>query len=125
MENRDKEVFEFSYSAAQREEIQKIRSKYAPAEPDKMQRLRSLDEKVNRKATGVSIIVGLVGMMLLGLGMTCCLEWSETFFVPGIFIGIAGLAGMSVAPPVHNYVLKKERQKIAPEVIKLTDELLK
>ena len=43
----------------------------------------------------------------------------------GILIGIIGIVLVSVAYPIYNSIIKKEREKIAPEIIRLTDELMK
>ena len=45
--------------------------------------------------------------------------------VLGILTGVAGLVMVALAYPLYNTVLKKERQRIAPEILRLTDELLK
>lgn len=72
-----------------------------------------------------AMILGVVGTLILGLGMCCILVWQGVWFVPGILIGLLGIAGLSVAYPVYIQVTKKEREKIAPEIMQLTDELLK
>lgn len=123
MEN--KETFSYTYSAKQQEEIKKIREKYAPKEADKMEQLRRLDESVTRKGTAISLIVGIIGALVMGFGMSCCMVWSDKLFVLGIVIGVVGIALICAAYPVYNYVMKKERAKIAPEIIRLTDELMK
>ena len=123
MEN--KENFSYTYSAKQQEEIKKIREKYAPKEPDKMEQLRRLDESVTRKGTVISLIVGIIGALVMGFGMSCCMVWADKFFVLGIIVGIIGIALVCAAYPIYNFVVKKERAKIAPEIIRLTDELMK
>ncbi len=123
MEN--KETFSYTYSAKQQEEIKKIREKYLPKEADKMEQLRRLDESVTRKGTVISLIVGIVGTLVMGFGMSCCMVWADKFFVLGIIVGIIGIALVCTAYPIYNYVVKKEREKIAPEIIRLTDELMK
>lgn len=123
MEN--KETFSYTYSAKQQEEIKKIREKYAPKEADKMEQLRRLDESVTRKGTIISIIVGIIGALVLGVGMCCTMVWADSLFAVGIVVGIVGIAAVSAAYPLFNYVTKKEREKIAPEIIRLTDELMK
>lgn len=123
MEN--KETFSYTYSAKQQEEIKKIREKYAPKEADKMEQLRRLDESVTQKGTVISLIVGIIGALVMGFGMSCCMVWADKFFVLGIVVGIVGIALVCAAYPIYNYVVKKEREKIAPEIIRLTDELMK
>jgi len=122
MEN--KETFSYNYSAKQQEEIKKIREKYLPKEADKMEQLRRLDESVTRKGTVISLVVGVVGALILGTGMSMCMVWTDLFVV-GIIVGIIGIAAVSLAYPLYNYVIKSEREKIAPEIIRLTDELMK
>ena len=122
MEN--KETFSYTYSAKEQEEIKKIREKYVPKEADKMEQLRRLDESVTKKGTVISLVVGIIGTLILGTGMSMCMVWTE-FFVSGIIVGITGIAAVSLAYPLYSYVTKKEREKIAPEIIRLTDELMK
>lgn len=122
MEN--KETFNYTYSAKQQEEIKKIREKYLPKEADKMEQLRRLDAGVTQKGTVISLVMGIIGALVLGVGMCCCMVWTE-LFVLGIIVGIIGIAAVCSAYPLYNYVTKKEREKIAPEIIRLTDELMK
>ena len=51
--------------------------------------------------------------------------WGDILFIPGIIIGLVGIVGVSLAYPAYTFVLKKEREKIAPEILLLTDELMK
>ena len=122
-----KETFNYTYSAAQQEEIKSIREKYMQptAEEDKMERLRRLDASVTRPGTIVSLMVGIISALILGIGMCCTMVWAETFFIPGIFIGVIGIAGVIAAYPVYDYITKKQREKLAPEILRLSDELIK
>lgn len=125
MEQKQTEGFQYSYSAKQQEEIKRIRSKYEAPQEDKMAYLRRLDESAVKKGTMMSIVLGVIGTLILGVGMCCVLVWQNVWFVPGIVIGMVGLVVLSLAYPVYMKVTKKEREKIAPEIIRLTDELLK
>ena len=118
--------FSYTYSAKQQAEIENIRKKYAPStsEEDTMQQLRRLDRGATNKATITSLIWGITGTLIMGMGMSFALVWQNTLFIPGIIIGLIGIAMLSVAYPVYNKVLKKEQEKIAPEILRLTDELL-
>lgn len=122
MEN--KKSFSYTYSAKQQEEIRKIREKYEPKETDKMEQLRRLDESVTQKGTIISLIIGIIGTLVLGIGMCFCLAWTDLFVI-GIVVGIVGIAMVSAAYPIYSYVTRKEREKITPEIIRLTDELMK
>ncbi len=126
MENENKnDSFSYTYSAKQQKEIEDIRKKYLPKEEDKMTQLRRLDESVGKKAMAVSLTVGIISVLVMGIGMCCCMVWDGVWFIPGIFIGLIGIAGVALAYPVYNHVVKKERRRIAPEIIRLTDELMK
>lgn len=128
MENN--ETFKMTYSAKQQEEIAQIRKKYQPKELDKMEQLRALDASVGKKATTVALIWGIVGALVMGLGMSLAMtDLSEvlgSIAMPvGIVIGIVGIVLLSLAYPVYNRVLAKEREKIAPQILRLTEELTK
>lgn len=120
----NKENFNYTYSAKQQEEIKEIREKYIPKEADKMEQLRRLDRSVTQKSTAISLAVGIIGTLILGTGMCCCLVWTKLFIL-GIILGVIGIAVISLAYPIYNYITKKEREKVAPEIIRLTDELMK
>ena len=124
MENQDNS-FEYTYSAPRQEEIRKIRQKYLPKEEDKIEQLRRLDESAARKGMTISLTVGTLGALVLGIGMCCCMVWGGVLFIPGIVIGLIGIFGVSIAYPLYARITEKERQKIAPEILRLTDELMK
>lgn len=122
MENK-KDSFEYSYSAEQQKEIEQIRKRYLPQEEDKMEQLRKLDQSATKKGTIYSIVVGVIGTLVMGVGLTCTLEWGETLLIPGIFIGLLGMALIGIAYPLYARVTKKEREKIAPQILALTEKL--
>ena len=124
MEN-NQNGFQYTYSAKEQAEIKNIRSKYIPKEENKMEQLQRLDASATQKATMYAIIVGVIGALILGAGMSCCLVWTNSLLIPGIVIGIIGMAVLAVAYPLYNRTLKKERERIAPEILRLTDELMK
>ena len=121
--DQNEETFEYRYSAKQQEEIEAIRRKYLPKEEDKMEQLRQMDKRVSRKGTIISIIIGVIGCLLLGIGMCCTMEWAGRWFVPGIIIGVIGIVMIALAYPLYELITKKERKKIAPLILKLADEL--
>lgn len=124
MEDR-KESFSYTYSARVQEEIKSIRSRYVEPEEDKMETLRRLDRSATRKGTVMSLVVGILGTLLMGVGMCCAMVWMGAWFVPGIVIGLVGIAVLACAYPLYVRITKKEREKIAPEILRLTDELMK
>ena len=126
MENQqEKEIFHFTYSAKEQEEIRNIRKKYAAPEEDKMTQLRRQDAQVTQKGTTAALVVGLIGALILGIGMCCCMVWAGVWFIPGIVIGLVGMVLVGCAYPLYLRVTEKERKKVAPEILRLTDELMK
>lgn len=117
------ETFTYSYSSKQQEEINSIRRKYMPKEDDKMEKLRRLDASVTNKGMIASLSVGIISALVLGIGMCCTMLWADRFFIVGIIVGIIGIAGVASAFPIYNHITKKERKKIAPQILELTDEL--
>lgn len=132
IKNRE-ETFNYTYSAKEQAEIRAIRKKYAPPKEDKMAQLRRLDEGVTQKASLYSLVTGIVGTLALGFGMSLAMtelgeilgSYRDMAMAIGIVVGVFGIALVSVAYPIYNRTLKKAREKIAPEVIRLTDELMK
>ena len=118
----------------EQEEIKAIRKKYAVPEQteDKMARLRRLDAAVTKKATTVALVFGIVGALILGTGMSLAMTdigrsvglAEGTAMLIGIPVGIVGIVLVCVTYPVYNGILKRERKKIAAEMIRLTDELM-
>lgn len=124
-DNKQGESFCFRYSAKEQEELKRIRQKYLPPEEDKMQKVRKMDAHATNKATMISIIIGVIGVLILGTGMCCCMVWQGKWFIPGIAVGILGMLAIGLAYPVYQYIAKKERGKIAQEILRLTEELIK
>ena len=130
---KNKEGFEFTYSAKEQEEIKRIRKKYAaPAEEeDKMAQLRRLDAGVYSKATTAALVIGIIGALVMGLGMSIVMTdigaalGTILAMIVGVGIGVIGIVLICLAYPMYTRTLKKEREKIAPEIIRLTDELMK
>lgn len=129
MEHKE-ERFDYTYSAQQQQEIEHIRRKYLPREEDKMQQLRNLHSSASQKAQAASIAVGVIGALILGIGMSLIMteigaSLGALAMIIGILVGLAGMIMVALAYPVYNIVLKKERERIAPEILRLSDELLK
>ena len=133
--NQEKSGFTYTYSAREQAEVKKIREKYtAPAEAeDKMDRLRRLDASVTNTAQAVALVFGVIGTLILGFGMSLVmtelaqslgLSGNAAMFI-GITVGIVGGILASLAYPIYTAIVKAKRKKIAPEIIRLTDELMK
>ena len=133
--NNENKGFQYTYSAKEQAELKRIRDKYtAPTEvEDKMARLRRLDASVTNTAQAVALVFGVIGTLILGFGMSLVMtELAESLgisgdaaMVIGIIVGIVGGILASLAYPIYNAIVKAKRKKLAPEILRLTDELMK
>lgn len=126
MEN---QTFEYTYSAQRQLEVEEIRRAYLPKEEDKVEQLRKLHAVPTQKAQAAALAVGVVGALILGTGMSLCLTELGTVLgnlamVIGVLVGVVGMVLVALAYPMYNRTLKKEREKIAPKILRLSDELL-
>ncbi len=132
MENKD-DGFHYTYSAKEQEEVKQIRKKYESKEMDKMEQLRRLDASVTSKAISWALVVGIIGLLIMGSGMSLAMTnfgemiglYGSLSLLTGIVIGVIGMIIAALAYPLYSKIIKKEREKIAPEIIRLTDELMK
>lgn len=119
--------FEFSYSAPtedEREEVERIRARYTErgGREKKLARLRALDKKVNLAATGVSITLGIFGILIFGGGMALTLSYGQ--YVWGIALSAIGILPMATAYPAFVFMLRRGKKKYGDEILRLSEEIL-
>lgn len=127
---KNNETFKMTYSAKQQTEVESIRQKYLPQDVDKMEQLRALDASVTKKANTVALTAGICGTLVMGFGMSLVMselgQLLGNLSMPvGIILGLAGMVLLACAYPLYQRTLRQERKKIAPQILKLTDELMK
>lgn len=133
--NQEQNGFAYTYSAKEQAELKRIRDQYtAPTEAeDKMARLRRLDASVTNTAQAVALVFGVIGTLILGFGMSLIMTELGDFLgwngymatVIGMIVGVVGGILASLAYPIYNAIVKVKRKKLAPEILRLTDELMK
>ena len=120
MEN---DTFRYSYSSSLQEELKDIKKKYAEQpedqQEDQLELLRKLDKSSTRKSTIVSVVMGAAGCLIMGIGMCCTMVWAAAM------LGVAGIAMMAAAYPVYVRITKRERARIAPQVLDIIEKLSK
>ncbi len=136
MSHKETNGFSYTYSAREQAELKQIREKYLPEtampELDKMEQIRRLDAGVTRRATRISLIVGIISTLIMGCGMSLIMTdlkyifglTDESALWIGILIGSLGMAGVILAYPLYQWVTVRDRKKIASEILRLTDELM-
>ncbi len=127
MEN--KETFQYTYDAAQRAAVDAIRRKYLPREETPLERLRRLDAIPGKRAAVWGIFPGVVGTLALGTGMSLFMSdfgaaLGALSMTAGIAVGLLGLTLVASAYPVYRAVLGKNRRRLAPEILALSQELM-
>ncbi len=130
-ENKDK--FSYSYSASEQDELRKIRARYAEDKAsDPLERVRRLDESVTRIPTVIALILGVVGTLILGAGMSLImtdlganlsLGYAACWGI-GLSLGLVGIATAAAAYPIYSAVLRRRKRKVGPEILALLDGMM-
>lgn len=120
-----KNTFEYSYSSKKQEEIEKIRNKYMVQEENRLDQLRKMDREVERPGTIASIAIGVIGTLIMGSGISICLVGARTYLALGIIIGFIGMAVLGTAYPIYKSITKKQKEKLGPRILALSEELMK
>ncbi len=117
------ESFTYTYSAERQSEIDAIRKKYLPPEEqeNKLKQLRKLDASLTTGALTASMALGIASALVFGVGMCCFLVWR--IWALGALLCMLGVIGMLFAPVLYRRLVEKRRQQIAPEILRLTEEL--
>lgn len=124
----NKEKLQYTYSAPTEEErefIKSVRSKYVQEEKQmsKFERLKQLNDKVNRTPTIVGITIGVIGILIFGTGMTTVLEWGRPIL--GVVISAIGAIPIALSYFIYKRILNKNKAKYGQEILQITEELLR
>ena len=122
------EKFNYTYSAPtekQKREIEQIRRQYLEKEnknDDKFIRLKRLNSIVKNGASIVALILGVIGVLIFGTGMSLVLAFEK--LVLGIVVACIGVIPIAIAAPVYNVVFKHNKKKYGEEILRLSEQLL-
>ena len=110
--------------------VEKIRSQYMETGHTDLDALKVLDAKVKKPARVFGFAYGSIGAVIMGAGMSLCMtelgaSLGDFALAQGIPVGVSGILLVSLAYPVFRKTLRTEREKIASDILKLTDDLLK
>ena len=124
-----KEVIDMSHND-QEFLVQKIRAQYTEKQYTELDALKELDTKVKRPANVFAYTYGSVSAIVMGAGMSLVMTdigamiGLASTMVPGIAIGIVGMAMALSTYPIHKRMLASRRKKFAPEIIKLSEKIM-
>ncbi len=122
MENK---TFDYNYSAKEHKEIENIRNRYISREENKMETLKRLDRRARNAGIIESLCLGIIGALVFGVGMCFFLDVfaGATWIAVALFA--AGALLMLPAYPMKKYISRKVKDKLSPEILRLSDELLR
>ena len=94
---------------------------------DDMSKLRKLDAEVTNKATMNSLVIGIIGALIMGTGMSFAMgvigDKSITSMVIGIIIGLVGICGVSINYFIYKKLLTKGKLKYGSDITRLANEI--
>ena len=111
--------------------VEKIRSQYTQTQHTELDELKALDAKVKKPANVFGYTYGSIGAIVMGAGMSLImtdigtvLGMNETL-IPGIAVGIAGLAMSCTTYPIYKKILTSRKKKYASKIMELSDRITK
>lgn len=116
-------TFTYTYSAKENQEVLSIRKKYLPQEETKLEELKRLDHLVQSSGVPEALCAGIGGTLIFGLGMCLAMEVIGQMIWLGVVLGLVGMAGILFAYPVYRKFFAKAKEKYAPRILQLTEEL--
>lgn len=108
----------------------KIRTQYMEKQSTELDALRALDAKVKRPALIFGYTFGSIAAIVMGAGMSLVMTDIGAMLgiaspmIPGIAVGLAGLAMALVNYPITKCFLASRKEKFAPEVLALSEKIM-
>lgn len=110
-----------------RKYIESIKDEYTEKDTTKLEKLKKLDRMVKTIPMVFAYSFGSIAALIFGLGLCLAMKvivGTTTFMIVGIFVGVAGLALMSITAPIYFKMLNSRKKKYSSEILKLSNELL-
>ena len=111
--------------------VEKIRAQYIEETRSDLDQLKALDAKVHRSANIFAYTYGSLSALIMGAGMSAVMTNIGSILglgdvmVPGIIIGCVGMVMVLTTYPSYKKILASKKKKYGPEILRLSDELLK
>ena len=109
---------------------QKIRTQYMEKQPSELDALRELDAKVKRPANVFAYTFGGISAIVMGAGMSLVMTdvgasiGLANAMVPGIIIGLVGMAMAIVNYPIYKGILNSRKNKYADQILALSEKIM-
>lgn len=124
----DNAEFNYTYtslSQAEKKQVENIKRQYGGMDTQKdsdLAELLQLDKKVKTIPKMIATIIGVVGMLVFGLGMSIVMVWEN--MIVGSIVGVVGLLACIVAPLLYKAIFLQLKNKYSSQIIKLSERLL-
>ena len=109
---------------------QKIRAQYMQKQSTELDVLRKLDAKVKRPANVFSYVFGSISAIIMGAGMSLVMTdigttlGIQNSLIPGIIIGVVGMAMAIVNYPIYKGILGSRKKKYSAEILELSEKIM-
>jgi len=109
---------------------QRIRAQYVEKEPSELDALRTLDSKVKRPASVFAYIFGSISAIIMGAGMSLVMTdigamlGITSTMIPGIAIGVIGMAMALINYPIYKGILNARKKKYGAEILNLSEKIM-
>lgn len=123
-------TFSYTYSAKENQEVQNIRKQYEAKQCTELDTLKALDAKVKKPANVFAYTYGSVGAIIMGAGMSLVMTdigaviGLTSTMVPGIIIGVVGLALALTTYPIYKRILDSRKEAYAAQIVQLSDKII-
>lgn len=114
---------EITLTQNDRSKAEHIRRQYVSREANKLEQLHRLDSKVKGPGRTVASIVGSIGALTMGGGMSIIMVWGS--MTVGLPLGVIGLLLALLAYPIYMRMTAKRKKKYTEEILKLSDEVIR
>ena len=110
--------------------VEKIRTQYVEKQPSELDELRELDATVKRPANLFAYVFGSISAVVMGAGMSLVMTdigtnlGIENAMVPGIIIGIIGMALALVNYPLYKTILRGRKKKYGAKILELSERII-
>lgn len=115
-------MYEFNPAKSSAAKAEAIRRQYMERSVTKMDELTTLDAKVKTPGLVISIIIGVLGALIMGAGMSSVMVWDNMTF--GLALGIPGLLMLALAWPIYRGITNRRKKKYAQQIIAISDIII-
>ncbi len=114
-----------NYQASERDQkkAEDIRRQYVSREENKMEQLRKLDSRVKLPGKIAGSILGVIGALVMGAGMSLVMVWGN--MAMGLALSIPGLAVLLLGFLAYYLITGSRKKKYAAEIMRLSGDVMK